>query len=191
MDAAVPLGFANHKDPEFQIFEDKAAPVGVVDHMADHYLPVFNAVVEGKPAVAIKAPSGKHNTIHTIGLWLPGILTVENHPDYDTIQNEFYVPLDADRHMYFQVLQKVNVASDAEAAAFTERCRALLEPLALRGFNDDDIWAREATQRFYQDDWGWIDEQLMEQDRNLFVWRKLASRLGGIPQTLDHVRGRQ
>lgn len=190
MDAAVPLGFAHHKEPEFKIYDDQTAPIGVVDHMADHYMPVFRATVEGKPIIATRAPTGKHNTIHTIGLWLPGILTVENHPDYDTIQNEFYVPIDADRHMYYQVLQKLNVADDTEVHHFHERCRSLLDPIALHGFNDDDVWAREATQRFYQDDWGWLDEQLMEQDRNLFVWRKLASRCGGSPQTVDHIRGR-
>ena len=191
MDAAVPLGFAGDKEPEFELHQEADAPVGVVDHMTEHYTPVFQTMVEGQPAAALKAPTGNHNTIHTVGMWLPGILTVENHPDYDTIQNEFYVPLDADRHMYFQVVQKLEVKSDAGAEAFTTRCRSLWEPLALRGFNDDDIWAREATQRFYEDDWGWIEEQLMEQDRNLFVWRKLASRMGGIPQTLDHVRGRK
>jgi Phenylpropionate dioxygenase and related ring-hydroxylating dioxygenases, large terminal subunit len=189
MDAAVPLGFASDKETEFEVHDNKEGPIGIVDHMTEHYQPVFQTTIEGQPAVSLKAPTGKHRTIHTVGMWLPGILSVENHPDYDTIQYEFYVPLDADRHMYFQVLQQLDVEDEAKAAAFAGRCRHLFEPLALRGFNDDDIWAREETQRIYQDDWGWIDEQLMEQDRNLIVWRRLASRLGGTPQSIDHTRG--
>jgi len=45
----------------------------------------------------------------------------------------------------------------------------------LHGFNDADIIAREATQQFYEDDWGWINERLFEPDSVLIDWRKFAS----------------
>jgi carbazole 1,9a-dioxygenase terminal dioxygenase component len=48
--------------------------------------------------------------------------------------------------------------------------------LALDGFNDDDVWAREATEEFYGDnDRGWIEERLFETDMAIVEWRKLAS----------------
>jgi carbazole 1,9a-dioxygenase terminal dioxygenase component len=48
--------------------------------------------------------------------------------------------------------------------------------LALDGFNDDDVWAREATEEFYGDnDRGWVEERLFETDMAIVAWRKLAS----------------
>ncbi|MGK2942975.1 MAG: Rieske 2Fe-2S domain-containing protein, partial [Immundisolibacter sp.] len=66
---------------------------------------------------------------------------------------------------------------------FHAECAVLHEPLALRGINDDDLWAREAMQEFYADDWGWLEEQLFEQDRNLLEWRRLSSRCARGIQT--------
>ncbi len=189
MDAAVPLGFASAKTPNFKVFDDPQNPQGVIDHMHEHYRPVFDATIGGESVVKLKAATGKHATIHTVSLWMPGILSVENHPDYDIIQYEFYVPYDEDKHMYFQVLEKLDSPTENDEKAFSAVCKSLHEPLALRGFNDDDLWAREASQEFYQDDWGWIDEQLMEQDQNLFIWRRLASKSGRSLQTLEHVKG--
>ena len=48
------------------------------------------------------------------------------------------------------------------SAQFERDSRARWKPLALDGFNDDDIWAREATEPFYGDDYGWLREQLFE-----------------------------
>lgn len=186
-DAAVPLGFASAKKPNLKIFDDPKEPRGITDHMHEHYRPIFDATLEGKSVVKLKAATGKHATIHTVSLWMPGILSVENHPDYDMIQYEFYVPYDQDQHMYFQILEKLNSPTQEAAEAFNAVCKSLLEPMALRGFNDDDLWAREATQAFYQDDWGWIEEQLMEQDHNLIAWRKLVSKCGRTLQTRAHL----
>nr|ART36940.1 D249 [uncultured bacterium] len=136
-----------------------------------------------------RAPTGKHNTIHTISLWMPGILSVENHPEADMVQYEFYTPHDADHHMYYQVIEKSGVTDAAQEAAFRAECESLHEPLALRGINDDDLWAREAMQGFYADDRGWLEEQLFEQDRNLIEWRRLASRCQRGIQTLAHLQG--
>ena len=47
--------------------------------------------------------------------------------------------------------------------------------LALDGFNDDDVWAREATEEFYRDDRGWVEERLFETDLAIVEWRRLAS----------------
>jgi carbazole 1,9a-dioxygenase terminal dioxygenase component len=174
---------------QLDLREDPAAPRGVVDNMVKHYRPLFESTLGGQTVLRTRAPTGKHNTIHTISLWMPGILSVENHPELDMVQYEFYTPHDADHHMYYQVIEKIGVADAAAEAAFRAECEALHEPLALRGINDDDLWAREAMQGFYADDWGWLEEQLFEQDRNLLEWRRLASRCQRGVQTLAHVQG--
>jgi carbazole 1,9a-dioxygenase terminal dioxygenase component len=58
----------------------------------------------------------------------------------------------------------------------------------LQGFNDDDVWAREAMQRFYADDNGWLHEQLFEADGNILEWRRLASRHNRGVQAPEHLR---
>ena len=188
-DSALPLGFASAGELQLDLRENPAAPRGVVDNMVRHYRPMFEATLGGQTVLRTRAPTGKHNTIHTISLWMPGILSVENHPELDMVQYEFYTPHDADHHMYYQVIEKIGVADAAAEAAFRAECEALHEPLALRGINDDDLWAREAMQGFYADDWGWLEEQLFEQDRNLLEWRRLASRCQRGVQTLVHVQG--
>ena len=46
--------------------------------------------------------------------------------------------------------------------------------------------AREVTEPFYQDDYGWVDEMLCEPDETILEWRRLASRQGrGIQQKSD------
>jgi carbazole 1,9a-dioxygenase terminal dioxygenase component len=66
--------------------------------------------------------------------------------------------------------------------AFEREFAARWVPKALNGFNDDDVWAREATEPFYADDRGWLAERLFEPDGNIIEWRRLASK---------HARGRQ
>ena len=49
------------------------------------------------------------------------------------------------------------------------------EELALKsGFNDDDIFAREAMEPFYEDERGWEEETLFSLDQFVVEWRKLV-----------------
>jgi carbazole 1,9a-dioxygenase terminal dioxygenase component len=67
-------------------------------------------------------------------------------------------------------------ANEEEAAAFRDEVNDKWIELALDGFNDDDVWAREATEEFYGDnDRGWVEERLFETDMAIVEWRKLAS----------------
>jgi carbazole 1,9a-dioxygenase terminal dioxygenase component len=102
-------------------------------------------------------------------------------------QYEWYVPIDGDRHVYLRALGK-RVANAQEEAQFAREFEARWRPLALEGFNNDDIWAREATQPFYQDDTGWLREQLFEADGNIIAWRKLASQYGRGIQAPRHLQ---
>lgn len=177
-DAPIPLGFATEQKLELDIHDKDGAPKGVVDPLMGNYRPVFEASIKGEPALSSVRPNGEHQTIFRISLWMPGILTVENHPERDITQIEFYVPIDERRHMYFQVLSKEGVTKPEQIKRYKEVFKSLHEPFALRGFNDDDVWAREASQAFYDDDYGWLEEQLFEADHNLIAWRKLASEHG-------------
>jgi carbazole 1,9a-dioxygenase terminal dioxygenase component len=120
---------------------------------------------------------GVNNTnivARTVSIWMPGALRVDPWPDPALTQFEWYVPIDIDTHMYWRVLGK-RVAGAAEAAAFHEEFETRWKSLALHGFNDDDIWAREGLQEFYRDDDAWQREHLFKPDRCIVEWRKLAS----------------
>jgi carbazole 1,9a-dioxygenase terminal dioxygenase component len=119
-------------------------------------------------------------------MWLPCALRVHPWPVPELTQFEWYVPIDGDRHLYLQTLGK-RCHSEAEIAAFDEEFQRRWVPKALDGFNDDDVWAREATQPFYADDSGWLKEQLFEPDGNIVEWRKLASAHARGIQTPQHI----
>ena len=80
------------------------------------------------------------------------------------------------------------VANADEEQQFEREFEARWRPLALEGFNMDDIWAREATEDFYRDDTGWLREQLFEADGNIIEWRRLASRHNRGIQGPEHLR---
>jgi hypothetical protein len=50
------------------------------------------------------------------------------------------------------------------------------EPLGLRDFNSNDLFAREAMQDFYADMDGWNREELCKLDAVVVGWRRLAAR---------------
>src|SRR3546814_7204579 len=56
------------------------------------------------------------------------------------------------------------VSSEAERDDFTREFHDKWVDLALNGFNDDDILARESMQAFYADGRGWQEEILFEPD---------------------------
>ena len=78
--------------------------------------------------------------------------------------------------------------SDSEAAAFRKEVDEKWMDLALDGFNDDDVWAREATEEFYGDrDRGWVEERLFEADIAIVEWRRLASEHNRGIQTQEYL----
>jgi carbazole 1,9a-dioxygenase terminal dioxygenase component len=110
---------------------------------------------------------------------------VESFPTVGLTQYEWYVPLDEGTHLYVQTIGKP-VETDADRITFANDFEAIWKPHGLDGFNGDDIWAREVTEPFYADDFGWVDEMLCEPDETILQWRRLASRHGrGIQQKSD------
>jgi hypothetical protein len=105
---------------------------------------------------------------------LPGCLMVENWPEEHVVQYEWYVPITDDMYEYWEVLVRV-CKTDEELKKFKYRStRSMFR--CLEGFNDCDLYAREAMEEFYVDGTGWDNEQLVETDISPITWRKLASR---------------
>ncbi|ODQ94303.1 hypothetical protein BHQ17_09625 [Mycolicibacterium holsaticum] len=149
-------------------------PKGVVDNLAQNYQPVFDAKLDGHSVLQYQFAGDEKRVAAQVSVWLPGVLKVDPFPDPSLIQYEFYVAIDATHHEYFQVLQR-KVASDADIAAYTEEFDTKWRDLALHGFNDDDVWAREAQQEFYGSQNGWANEHLFPPDMCITKWRQLAS----------------
>jgi carbazole 1,9a-dioxygenase len=169
-----------------QLVEDEDGPKGVTDDFAQH-TPVWDGVIDGEVVVSGPRSSAVKGTSAAAGtsIWLPGVLKVENFPVGGLIQYEWYVPLDAERHLYVQTIGKP-CSSDEERMNFANEFETTWKPHGLDGFNADDIWAREVTEPFYADDYGWVDEMLCEPDETILEWRRLASRHGrGIQQKSD------
>ena len=172
----LPLGFApkpNSSEPLFEIRQTEGGNIGVFDLLAERGVPHFEGSVHGE-VVRRAIHGGDKRIAHEISLWMPGVLKVDPFPDPAMIHFEWYVPRDADSHWYIHCATKVVEGPDADAE-FAAEYESLWKDLYAHGFNDDDIWAREATQPFYQDDWGWLKEQLFEADACIMAWRKLAS----------------
>jgi len=152
-----------------------ADPKGVFDAMAQNYTPVFEGTIRGEKVVESRGARGEKMVAASVSIWMPGALKVDPFPDPALVQFEWYVPIDVDTHMYWRVLGK-RVANAAEAAVFDDEFHSLWKTLALRGFNDLDIWAREGMQEFYRSDEAWAQEHLFKPDACIVEWRKLASK---------------
>lgn len=183
---ALPLGLQPLGRHAFRTQTAEGGPKGVFDNFGPgEVAPVFTATIEGQD-VLHGAMHGTNIVPHNISMWLPCVLRVQPWPIPELTQFEWYVPIDGTHHLYVQTLGR-RCADDAEAARWAEDFRARWRPKALDGFNDDDVWAREATEPFYADDTGWLKEQLFEPDANIVEWRKLASAHARGIQRPEHI----
>ena len=171
-DALLPLGLVPTNKQSMDIVNGRGAK-GVIDKLASNYLPVFETTINQMTVTAKMNPQGKP-VASSVSIWLPGVLRVESFPAPELTQFEWYVPIDEKTHMYWQVLGK-KVGDANEVADFQSEIDSHWEDVALRGFNDDDIWAREALEDAYTDGDGWIKERLFKPDMCIVEWRKLAS----------------
>jgi carbazole 1,9a-dioxygenase len=185
-DIALPLGFAPTQ-PGSGTRESigSPGPTGLYDLIGETARPVFEGTIRGEPA--LRGHLGEKKVADNISIWLPGALKVDPWPQAGMNQFEWYVPVDAHSHVYLQLLGRMT-AGEAEAQAFRREVEDKWIDLALDGFNDDDVWAREATEEFYGDrDRGWVEERLFETDVAIVAWRRLASRHNRGIQTLEHL----
>jgi carbazole 1,9a-dioxygenase terminal dioxygenase component len=173
-DIALPLGFAptdpgRNTRPEI----NAPGPIGLYDLLGEQSIPVFEGTIQGEPV--LEGHFGSKKVADNISIWMPGVLKVDPWPQEGMTQFEWYVPVDAKRHIYLQTLGRRVGTAAAAHEAFAQEVRDKWIDLALDGFNDDDVWAREATEEFYGDDRGWVEERLFETDLAIVEWRRLAS----------------
>ena len=170
LDWVLPLGILPTSDDCIATVEDDSGPKGLMQWLfTDKWAPVLENEKLGLKVEGIK---GRYYRTSVV---LPGVLMVENWPEEHVVQYEWYVPITDDTHEYWEVLVRV-CPTEADRKKFQYRFDRVYKPLALHGFNDCDLYAREAMQNFYADGTGWDDEQLVATDVSPITWRKLASR---------------
>jgi len=170
MDWVLPLGRLPASDDCIALVEDEEGPKGLLHWL---FTDKWENVLENR-ALDLKV-EGARGRPHRTSVVLPGVLMVENWPDEYMTQYEWYVPITDDTHEYWEIIVRV-CNTDEERQKHQYRYDRVYKPLCLHGFNDCDIYAREAMQNFYTDGTGWSDEQLAATDISLVAWRKLASR---------------
>lgn len=184
MDWVLPLGIVPKSDEAVVVDESENGPKGMMQWM---FTDKWEPVLENKE-LGVKV-EGLKGRFYRTSVVLPGVLMVENWPEEHVVQYEWYVPITDDTHEYWEVLVKV-CNTDEERKKFQKRYDLVYKPLCLHGFNDCDLYAREAMQNFYTDGTGWDDEQLMATDVSPITWRKLASRWNrGIAKPAKGVAG--
>jgi len=171
-DALLPLGLVPTNKHSMDIVKGPG-PKGVVDKLASNYIPVFESTLDDVTVSAKLKPNGKA-VAYSVSIWLPCVLRVEGFPSPEITQFEWYVPIDEKTHRYWQVLGK-KISHAEDVAAFRSEIASYWEEVALRGFNDDDVWAREALEDAYTEGDGWAKERLFKPDMCIVEWRKLAS----------------
>ncbi len=166
----LPLGLLPVGDDAIRLVEDEDGPKGMMQMMfTESWQPVLENAELG---LKVDGVNGRHYRTSVV---MPGVLMVENWPQDHIVQYEWYVPITDDTHEYWEVLVRV-CNTPEERTKHEYRYKTVYEPLCLHGFNDCDLYAREAMQNFYADGTGWDDEQLVATDISPITWRKLASR---------------
>ncbi len=185
MDLALPMGFAVMPDvvASREVIHPNG-PKGVYDLLGETSMPVFEAYIDGDKV--FEGRFGGNKVVDNISIWLPCALRVAPWPKPNMMQCEWYVPADATSHYYLQMLG-CRVKNDADIKEFERDFEARWLPMALRGFNDDDVWAREGAEGFYANDAGWIEEHLYENDLAIVEWRKFASKYNRGLQRPEHL----
>lgn len=170
MDWVLPLGILPTSDECITVVEDEHGPKGMMQWLfTEKWAPVLE-----NASLGLKV-EGLNGRFYRTSVVLPGVLMVENWPSEHIVQYEWYVPITDDLHEYWEVLVKV-CPSEKARTDFQYKFERVYKPLCLHGFNDCDLYAREAMQNFYADGTGWDDEQLVATDISPITWRKLASR---------------
>jgi phenylpropionate dioxygenase-like ring-hydroxylating dioxygenase large terminal subunit len=170
-DVLFPLGAQPVSDEAIRVVEEEDGPKGV---MMMYNKPEAWRMVLENPVLGLKARGTKPYYLRT-SMYLPGVLLVEHWPIPGWAQYEWYVPTDETHHEYWEVLV-AHCRSEAELKDAEYRYNNVFEKLALRDFNDNDLFAREAMQNFYETGDGWNKEVLCQLDNALTAWRKVASR---------------
>ena len=157
-DAVLPLGFVPQNRHSMEIIEEATGPKGVVDKLYLNYTPVFEVSIGDTVVKAELKPNGTM-VAPEVSCWVPGVLKLENFPFNGYFIFEWYVPIDVRTHTYFQVLGK-RVANDDERSEHQKQSHSYWKDVLWRGFNDQDLFAREWLEEAYTEGEGWSHERL-------------------------------
>ena len=161
---------------EGMVIDKDGAPKGVLKG-AGRRTSVWETEIEGVKVESQYRPginTTSSNTTDT-SLWLPCGLKVDPFPRPDTMQFEWYVPKDEHSHHYIVTWGK-RVTDEGQAEEFCREMDAVWKDLVVHKFNNEDVIAREAMERFYAEEDGWNEELLYRPDLVITEWRKLAAK---------------
>lgn len=167
LDMAFPLGELPLDAEAFRVFEGEG-PKGIMNMIGSEHM----MLVTENEELGLRMEGNNQLPGLRTSMWVPGVLMVENWPKYGLAQYEWYVPVDDKTHTYWQVLAR-RCATDKERRDFQREYENLWEKMALRDFNDNDAFAREQMQPFYENGKGWYEERLCGFDAFIVDWRKL------------------
>jgi carbazole 1,9a-dioxygenase len=127
-----------------------------------------------------------------VGLWLPCGTRISPWPSPGVTTGEFFVPRDAHSHYYVQYgCRRVSSEDERRAWESGELGVPMWKVPNVDGFTKEDILAREAIAKFYNEEDGWDREVLMGCDLELLMWRRFASlHARGPVQQKKHMQGR-
>ncbi|EIF27998.1 ring-hydroxylating dioxygenase, large terminal subunit [Burkholderia sp. Ch1-1] len=173
---SVPLGFRPITDRAVSTFEAEDAPKGIMNNYVPDADGTFHYdLVLRNEELGLNARPGNPMPGLRTSVWLPGVLRVENFPRPGVNLYEFYVPTHENKYEYWE-LMSFTVSSEEERARIVDEYENYLKKAVFNEFNDDDVWAREAMQPFYENDVGFEEERLGEMDAIIIGWRKLVAR---------------
>jgi phenylpropionate dioxygenase-like ring-hydroxylating dioxygenase large terminal subunit len=181
-DRRMGLGARPVSEDAIRIIDEPDGPKGMMNMYNTRAYKFF---MENR-AIGMKA-RGKKPYYARTSVFMPGVLLVEHWPIPGWAQYEWYVPIDDRRHEYWEVLVG-RCRDDDERREAEYLYDHFFEPLALKDFNDNDLFAREAMQSFYERD-GWSEETLCAFDDATIVWRKVAARFNRGIQEPPRRRG--
>ncbi|HXQ49926.1 MAG TPA: Rieske 2Fe-2S domain-containing protein [Stellaceae bacterium] len=161
---------------EGMVIDKEGAPKGVLKG-AGRRTSVWETEIEGVKVESQYRPGGEPSmaNVTDTSLWLPCGLKVDPFPTSDSIQFEWYVPQDAHSHHYIVTWGR-RVKTEAQIEKFTREMDAVWKDMVVNKFNNEDVIAREAMERFYAEEDGWNREYLYRPDVIITEWRKLASK---------------
>jgi carbazole 1,9a-dioxygenase len=162
---------------EGMVIDKEGAPKGVLKG-AGRRTSVWETEIEGEKVESQYRPGSGPPSMANVtdtSLWLPCGLKVDPFPTSDCIQFEWYVPLDAHSHHYMVTWGR-RVQDAAQVDKFVREMDAVWKDMVVNKFNNEDVIAREAMERFYSEEDGWNREYLYRPDVIITEWRKLASK---------------
>jgi len=184
-DRQLPLGMKPTAPEAIEVIDREGGPKGIMNmYGTEHYRPVVE-----NSRVNIKARGNNPMPLRT-SMYVPGCLMVEHWPIKGVCQYEWYIPIDDKRHAYWEIIV-APCESEEQRQEWDFMFENFFEPLGLRDFNNNDLFAREQLQDYYENHGGWDREVLCDMDGVIIGWRKVAARFNRGIATSPKVRSAQ